>query len=71
MHRMTTALHTLVLVAIGGMLLATACTSGENKEEEGFMRLFNGQDLTGWVQRGGEANYSIEDGAREVVRSAA
>jgi hypothetical protein len=60
---MTTPVHALVLVAIGGALLATACTPGENKEEEGFARLFNGQDLTGWVQRGGEAVYAIEDGA--------
>ncbi|MCG6919468.1 MAG: DUF1080 domain-containing protein [Acidobacteria bacterium] len=63
MPRMTTPVHALVLVAIGGALLATACTPGENKEEEGFARLFNGQDLTGWVQRGGEAVYAIEDGA--------
>ncbi len=25
--------------------------------------LFNGKDLTGWKQRGGAANYSVEDGA--------
>jgi hypothetical protein len=25
--------------------------------------LFNGQDLTGWVQRGGKAKYTVQDGA--------
>ena len=28
---------------------------------EGWVNLFNGHDLTGWVQRGGQANYSVEN----------
>jgi len=33
-------------------------------EEPGeWIELFNGKNLDGWVQRGGEANYTIEDGA--------
>jgi hypothetical protein len=32
-------------------------------EEPGFVRLFDGRSLAGFVQRGGEAVYSVEDGA--------
>jgi hypothetical protein len=31
--------------------------------QEGFVSLFNGQDLTGWVKRGGSAEYEVQDGA--------
>jgi len=30
--------------------------------EEGFNSLFNGQDLAGWVKRGGSAEYQVADG---------
>jgi hypothetical protein len=30
--------------------------------EPGWIPLFNGRDLTGWVQRGGEARYRVEEG---------
>ena len=30
--------------------------------EEGFVSLFNGQDLAGWVKRGGSAEYQVEEG---------
>ena len=29
--------------------------------EEGFVSLFNGRDLTGWVKRGGAAEYEVKD----------
>jgi hypothetical protein len=65
MPRMTTSTPlTLVLVAFAGLLLATACTSREDhKKDEGFVRLFDGESIEGWVQRGGNAAYSVEDGA--------
>ncbi len=31
-------------------------------EDDGWVSLFNGKDLDGWVQRGGKAKYSAEDG---------
>ena len=31
--------------------------------EEGFISLFNGQDLGGWVKRGGSAEYQVADGS--------
>ena len=30
--------------------------------EDGFVSLFNGKDLTGWSQKGGDAKYHVEDG---------
>jgi hypothetical protein len=31
--------------------------------QDDFTPLFNGKDLDGWVQRGGKADYKVEDGA--------
>jgi len=30
--------------------------------DDGWVSLFNGKDLDGWVQRGGKASYRVEDG---------
>ena len=30
--------------------------------EDGWLALFNGKDLSGWVQRGGKAKYVVQDG---------
>ncbi|MDY0167755.1 MAG: DUF1080 domain-containing protein [Thermoguttaceae bacterium] len=44
-------------------LLTTFCPAAPAADiEEGFVPLFNGQDLTGWVVRGGFAEYKVEDG---------
>jgi hypothetical protein len=60
----TRPLLVLALVALVGGLLVSACAPGEDPEEkEGFVQLFDGKDVTGWVQRGGEATYTVEDGA--------
>jgi hypothetical protein len=56
-------LLTLTLVALAGGLIGTACAPAKDEEREGFVRLFDGKDTAGWVQRGGEAAYSVEDGA--------
>lgn len=31
--------------------------------DDGWVSLFNGKDLTGWTQKGGEAKYHVEEGA--------
>lgn len=31
--------------------------------QDGWIDLFNGKDLTGWVQRGGNAKYTVDQGA--------
>ena len=49
-----------VLVAVGLLAAAPAVTADDAKP--GWVNLFNGKDLTGWVQRGGKAKYRAEDG---------
>ena len=36
---------------------------GAANAEDGFVSLFNGKDLTGWVVKGGQVTYKVEDGA--------
>lgn len=52
---------------IRGLFLLSAlilCNcSGGTKDDTPWVALFNGTDLTGWNQKGGEANYSVRDGA--------
>jgi len=38
-----------------------SCKESSEKQKPG-KALFNGQDLSGWTQMGGEANYAVEDG---------
>ena len=41
-------------------LMASCAGNGETNSSE--KALFNGEDLTGWTQKGGEASYRVEDG---------
>ncbi len=50
------SLLAVLMVAAGTAFLAA------QEDEEGFVSLFNGKDLTGWVQKGGDAFYKVEDG---------
>jgi hypothetical protein len=43
--------------------LFTSCSGGASKD--GWTELFNGKDLTGWVQRNGEAEYKVEN--KEII----
>jgi hypothetical protein len=63
MPRKTANLRSLAIVVLAGVVLAAGCALGPDKEEEGFARLFDGKSLEGWIQRGGEAVYGVEDGA--------
>ncbi|HEX7261253.1 MAG TPA: DUF1080 domain-containing protein [Luteolibacter sp.] len=42
------------------LILLAAC--GTAFAAEGWTDLFNGKDIDGWVQRGGKAKYTVEDG---------
>lgn len=42
------------------MLFAAGTLRAENEEK--FVPLFNGENLDGWVQNGGKAEYTVEDG---------
>ncbi|MEM6799698.1 MAG: DUF1080 domain-containing protein [Planctomycetota bacterium] len=46
-----------------GVVTAAPCFSAEL--EEGFVPLFDGESIDGWVQRGGKAVYTVENG--EIV----
>jgi len=40
-----------------------AAAPNDPPEKSGFAPMFNGRDLSGWVQRGGHARFDVEDGA--------
>lgn len=48
-------------IAVLALLCATPFAGAQ--EDEGWIDLFDGNTLEGWVQRGGTAPYRIEDGA--------
>jgi hypothetical protein len=53
----------LTALAVVGVLTTPARPA--DKPDEGWVKLFNGKDLKGWVQRAGKAKYRVEDG--EIV----
>jgi hypothetical protein len=44
------------------ILLAMLCSAADPAPAEGWVELFNGHNLDGWVARGGRAKYAVEDG---------
>ncbi len=44
------------------LILVAGC-SGDPEDGAPWQELFNGEDLSGWTQLGGEAEYSVRDGA--------
>ncbi|MBE7499101.1 MAG: DUF1080 domain-containing protein [Verrucomicrobiales bacterium] len=53
-------MHAAVLLLVSGFALASATLT--HAAERAWTPLFNGTDLTGWVQRGGQAKYRAEQG---------
>lgn len=53
----------LIAVAVLGLLASFGLSALAADIEEGFTSLFNGQDLSGWVKRGGSAEYHVADGS--------
>lgn len=51
---MTSPLRLCLFALLAGSPLIAA--------EDGWISLFNGKDLTGWVQRGGKAKYGVQNG---------
>jgi hypothetical protein len=54
-------LAVLTLAAVDLFFTSDPALSAD-KPEDGWVNLFNGKDLAGWVQRGGKARYKVEDG---------
>jgi hypothetical protein len=50
----------LIALALGAVLSPAPALSAA--DADGWVSLFNGKDLDGWVQHGGKAKYSVEDG---------
>lgn len=50
-------------VVVLGLLASFAPTASATYVEDGYISLFNGRDLAGWVKRGGSAEYRIENGS--------
>ena len=53
MKRLTYCVLTLSLITFAAVAA----------DDEGWVELFNGRDLEGWEQKGGEAKYEVQDGA--------
>jgi hypothetical protein len=53
---------TRFLPAVAGLVLITAPGLPADNKDDGWVSLFNGKNLDGWVQRGGKAKYRVEDG---------
>jgi hypothetical protein len=51
----------LIISMITGLLFAGAAMAKD--KEDGWIALFNGRNLDGWEQKGGDAKYEVEDGA--------
>lgn len=50
-------------IGLGGLLLAAAVAGWPAAAaDEGWVALFNGENLDGWVQKNGTATYRVEDG---------
>jgi hypothetical protein len=60
MHGARWSLATLALVTLGALTQPRSPAA-----DAGWVDLFNGKDLTGWVQKGGKAKYTVENG--EIV----
>jgi len=58
LHRLSAPLVSVTLVGCFILLSPPAGWA----EEEGFVPIFDGETLDGWVQHGGEAIYHVEDG---------
>ena len=55
-----------VVVVIASLCVVLGTQRRSQADEEGFVPLFNGQDLSGWVIMGKEAAWTVRDG---IIRS--
>lgn len=54
--------HTCLAVGLGWLCLVTAATAGSPPDGEGWVSLFNGKNLDGWVTPKGEHTWKVIDG---------
>ncbi len=53
----------LIAAMVIGLWVPCGQSTSAADVEDGFVSLFNGRDMSGWVKRGGSAEYHVEDGA--------
>ena len=54
---------------MAGLMGGAACAGeGDFKPGEGWVKLFNGKDLTGWKFRGTNESWEVEDGVLANLR---
>ena len=54
--------YQLYALAIGLTIGLSSCQESAPKDNTPWTPLFNGENLNGWTQKGGEAKYRVEDG---------
>ena len=52
-----------ILIVVGLLACTTIGIALAGEDKEKWVDLFDGKTLNGWVQRGGKADYRVEDGA--------
>ncbi len=69
MHSVNDLMRRASAAALGVCVMAGAAGAAEQSccgtckpDKEGFVKLFDGKTLEGWVQRNGKAKYAVEDG---------
>lgn len=55
-----TGTRLLLICSLAAVLFCSPSVRAD--DSEGFVSLFDGKDLAGWVQRGGKAKYTVDDG---------
>ncbi len=51
----------LSALSLAGLMTPIANGEQQGKDEPGFVKLFDGKTLKGWVQRNGKAKYTVEE----------
>jgi hypothetical protein len=52
--------QTIILLALA--IVTASCITADTAESDGFVSLFDGKTLDGWIQKNGTATYRVEDG---------
>ena len=61
-------MRNVIMTLMTTAVCVAACGCAGPNSERGFVRLFNGEDLTGWVTQGADNAWVVEDGILTVKR---
>ncbi|HQK37918.1 MAG TPA: hypothetical protein PLC81_09785, partial [Bacteroidales bacterium] len=54
-----------IATGLATVVLTVACSTVPSGDKTGWYQLFNGKDLSGWVQKNGTAEFKVDNG--EIV----